>query len=197
MSGRVEVFSRIAGHPALDLVNTVDWRLSAERRIEELIDYDQILAWALQFDLIDGEAPRRLADLARAHPVIAARERDRVIALREAVYAATFEGASPQFVADEYRDAVGCGELQLDGTGQVWRLPEDLSLPRHRIALLALDLLTTTDPSRFAQCDDADCGWVFLDTSPRRNRRWCVSADCGNRNRVREYYERTRAASGS
>jgi predicted RNA-binding Zn ribbon-like protein len=29
--------------------------------------------------------------------------------------------------------------------------------------------------------------WVCLDDSPRHNRRWCVSADCGNRNRVREY----------
>ncbi|MBF4571483.1 CGNR zinc finger domain-containing protein [Herbiconiux sp. VKM Ac-1786] len=30
--------------------------------------------------------------------------------------------------------------------------------------------------------------------SPRRNRRWCVAADCGNRNRVRRHTERARAA---
>jgi predicted RNA-binding Zn ribbon-like protein len=31
---------------------------------------------------------------------------------------------------------------------------------------------------------------VYLDTSPRRNRRWCSAADCGNRNRARRYYAR-------
>lgn len=195
MTGRPETFSRIAGHPALDLVNTVDWRLSADRRSEELLDYDAVRDWARQFELVDDATHADLADRAAQHPVVAESERDRVIALRESLYSAAFEGGGTELIADEYREAIGCGDLTADGSGD-WVFPPDLALPRHRMALLAVDALTRVDRSRFAQCDDAECGWVFLDTSPRRNRRWCVSADCGNRNRVREYYERTRAAGG-
>lgn len=195
MTGRPETFSRIAGHPALDLVNTVDWRLSADRRSEELLDYGAIRDWARQFDLIDGATHAELAEHAARHPDAAEDERLRIIALRESLYSATFESGSADLVADEYREAIGCGNLSADGSGG-WTFPRDLALPRHRMALLAVDALTRVDRSRFAQCDDAECGWVFLDTSPRRNRRWCVSADCGNRNRVREYYERIRAAGG-
>ncbi|MEU8433825.1 CGNR zinc finger domain-containing protein [Streptomyces sp. NPDC029216] len=41
------------------------------------------------------------------------------------------------------------------------------------------------DLDRLHQCEDAKCGWVCLDTSPRRNRRWCDTKDCGDRNRAR------------
>ncbi|WP_082946716.1 CGNR zinc finger domain-containing protein [Mycobacterium sp. ACS4054] len=41
-----------------------------------------------------------------------------------------------------------------------------------------------------AAASDDDCGWLFLDTSHRHNRRWCSAADCGNRARVRRFYER-------
>jgi predicted RNA-binding Zn ribbon-like protein len=34
---------------------------------------------------------------------------------------------------------------------------------------------------------------VYLDTSPRHNRRWCSADDCGNRHRARRYYARHRA----
>jgi predicted RNA-binding Zn ribbon-like protein len=56
-----------------------------------------------------------------------------------------------------------------------------------------MDLLARADLAQLAQCQDAECGWVFLDSSSRQNRRWCVSADCGNRNRAREHYARSRS----
>ena len=57
-------------------------------------------------------------------------------------------------------------------------------------------LLTSPEVAALHQCEDAACGWVYLDTSPRRNRRWCVAADCGNRNRARRFYARQKAGSG-
>jgi predicted RNA-binding Zn ribbon-like protein len=39
-------------------------------------------------------------------------------------------------------------------------------------------------------CADHDCGWVFLDRSRNRTRRWCSSGERGNRNRVRIYNAR-------
>jgi len=41
-------FSRIGGHVALDLLNTVEWRLDPQRAIEDLPDYESVLAWAQQ-----------------------------------------------------------------------------------------------------------------------------------------------------
>jgi predicted RNA-binding Zn ribbon-like protein len=57
----------------------------------------------------------------------------------------------------------------------VWRLFED------------------EDLNRLRQCDDDDCGWLFLDRSKNGSRRWCSSADCGNRARARRHYQRRHA----
>ncbi|MBZ4498276.1 CGNR zinc finger domain-containing protein [Dermacoccus sp. Tok2021] len=64
---------------------------------------------------------------------------------------------------------------------------------RHRIAIALIEFMARDDLDRLHQCEDEACGWVYLDTSPRRNRRWCVTADCGDRNRSRAYYARQKA----
>ena len=194
---RRRVFSQIGGHPALDLINTVEWRLSPARFEEDLHDYVDVLRWAHQLGLVDEMRTERLTAQARRRSNEAQAETERVIRLREAIYALLFQAADPAPVLAEYREAVAHGELGRAETAWGWELPVDLALPRRRIALAAFDLMTRTDLSLLAQCDDAECGWVFLDTSPRHNRRWCVSADCGNRNRVREYYQRSRAGAAT
>jgi predicted RNA-binding Zn ribbon-like protein len=191
------VFSRIGGHVALDLVNTVQWRLSAVRFEEDLLGYEHVARWASQTDLIRHDDADVLTALASRHPEQADDEVRRARALREALYRALFEQADATDVVTEYRDALSHADLVDEGDGWHWRFPRDLALPRRRIALEAMDLLTHADLDLLAQCDDAECGWVFLDTSPRHNRRWCVSADCGNRNRVREFYGRSRASAGT
>lgn len=193
-SYRRETFSRIGGHPALDLINTVEWRLSSERFLEDLASYDDVLRCVTQLDLVDPGDAAGLNDVADAQPGAAAREAEAVRALRDALYRTLFEGDDPAPVLTDYRDALAHADLQLGDGRWSLALPVDLALPRRRIAVQALDLLTTGQLDRLGQCEDAECGWVFLDTSPRRNRRWCVAADCGNRNRVRGYYARARAA---
>ena len=47
-------FEFIAGHVALDLLNTVEWRLDPKERTEDLIDYDGVLAWAAQAGVVTG-----------------------------------------------------------------------------------------------------------------------------------------------
>ena len=39
-------FGRIGGHVALDLLNTVEWRLDPEQTIEDLTTYGRVLQWA-------------------------------------------------------------------------------------------------------------------------------------------------------
>ncbi len=75
-----------------------------------------------------------------------------------------------------------------------WQDPHlDLTTPRDRIVRATLDLVTRPELRLLHQCADKMCGWVYLDTSPRHNRRWCSATGCGNRNRARRFYERRHA----
>ncbi|MEJ3404613.1 CGNR zinc finger domain-containing protein [Rathayibacter sp. YIM 133350] len=190
----IEDFSRIAGDPALDLVNTVSWRLNDERRIEHLTGYRDVLRWAAQVGLLAIDERATLVRLSEADERSAASELEQVRALREAFYEAVYLDGSTESIGREYADATRVGALSAADAGWRWELPIDLALPRRRIAIAMVALLTGGGLDRLGQCADADCGWVYLDSSPRHNRRWCVAADCGNRNRVRDYYARTRAS---
>jgi predicted RNA-binding Zn ribbon-like protein len=64
------------------------------------------------------------------------------------------------------------------------------------IAYSAADLLTNTDLlSRVGQCaDDRGCGWLFLDLTKNRSRRWCSMRGCGNRAKAQRHYHRQQDA---
>lgn len=193
---RESPFAQIGGAVALDLMNTVSERLAPDRFVEYLVDYDEVVRFARQLELIDDEQDAALRALASRHPAEARAEWSRVVELREALYAACYDGGPTDPVVQAHAEAVASGALARAGDGWGWDFPVDLALPRRRIALAAVELLLRDDLDRLAQCADADCGWVFLDTSPRHNRRWCVASDCGNRNRVREHYARVKRGEG-
>ena len=58
----------------------------------------------------------------------------------------------------------------------------------------AAELLTSEDLRCVRKCAASDCGWIFLDTSRNRRRRWCDMRACGNRAKVRRPHERHRAS---
>jgi predicted RNA-binding Zn ribbon-like protein len=186
-------YPQVGGHAALDLVDTVHWRLDPARWIDTLPTFDAVLAWGTQVGVL-GDA--RSAALAGTHdPARADREYAAVIALREAIYSAVFEGSTDAaaLIKREYVDAVqrSSWERSTDAASWSWRTPDDITGPRATVALLAHDLLAS-DLSAARQCGDDACGWVYLDTSPRGNRVWCTAAGCGNRNRVARHHARTK-----
>ena len=56
-----------------------------------------------------------------------------------------------------------------------------------------IDLLTSADLGRVRECASEHCGWLFLDSSKNRSRRWCSMEACGNRTKARRHYARRRA----
>ncbi len=56
-------------------------------------------------------------------------------------------------------------------------LPGLLSLRAHR--------------ERLKRCENPRCGWLFVDRSRNRSRRWCEMATCGNRAKARRRARRT------
>ena len=54
----------------------------------------------------------------------------------------------------------------------------------------AAELLRSGDLARVKICRDENCGWLFVDESKNRSRRWCEMSDCGNRAKARRHYRR-------
>jgi predicted RNA-binding Zn ribbon-like protein len=53
-----------------------------------------------------------------------------------------------------------------------------------------VDLITSDDRKRIKQC--SNCGWVFVDNSKNKSRRWCSMEICGNRVKAQRHAEKTR-----
>jgi predicted RNA-binding Zn ribbon-like protein len=192
--------SRLGGDLALDFCNTVDWRLDPERRRERLGSYVHVLAWLERVELLASRDIARLTELAESDPATAAAEHARILALRDDSYAAlTGDSPTPGALERELPEAHAASRLERSDVGTwSWRRRAlDLELPRHVLALEFARLFTAPALSGFHRCEDRHCGWVFLDTSRQHNRRWCSSADCGNRNRVRAHAERLQRAAAS
>jgi predicted RNA-binding Zn ribbon-like protein len=51
------------------------------------------------------------------------------------------------------------------------------------LARSAAELLTSEQLSRVRVCASETCGWLFIDTSKNRTRRWCSMSDCDDRPR--------------
>lgn len=191
-------FGHIAGDRMLDLVNTVAWRLGGPERVEALKSFSDVVEWCVESGLISTDEAAALLERASRDDVRAEREREQVIEARERAYGTLF-GNDPEAaagLASMYRAAIATADLVHTGDRWQWQDRDvDLSLPRNRIVRGLVALTQRDGLDRLHQCEDAKCGWVYLDTSPRRNRRWCNTKDCGDRNRARAYYARQKAKS--
>jgi predicted RNA-binding Zn ribbon-like protein len=189
----------IGGHAALDLVNTVAWRGDPARIVDRLVDLPTLLAWMTRVGLLDAASGGRLARERQADGEAALRAARRVRETLHTALHATATGTplSSQDVADLRSVLVGAvRRASLDSTLPLrWtitpRLPEDLAW---QLALVGMELLHDSDRLHAVRvCQGIGCGWLFIDQSRSHTRRWCSSADCGNRERARRHYARTRS----
>ena len=197
-------FSLVGGDPSVDFVNTVDSWLS-DAPSDKLESYADLLDWCEQAGLapkgliapLREEASRRHADaervLRRAH------------ALREALYrilTVITAGEPPDrkhldVITSLARKAAAHSRLDHREEGFVWELDEaggcKLDWPIWEVARAAVELLTSKSLRRVRQCADETCGWLFIDRSRNRSRRWCDMSSCGNRAKARRNYARRKA----
>ncbi len=194
---RIISLGRVGGHPALDLINTVDWRDRQPAGAEELLpDYACLLAWCQGGRVLDPTEARRLEALARSHPPEAEAVAAAACSLREAllrlIRASQAGQAAPTDALAELNQWLQRDPLQLraGSTGFAWAgSPADaLEAPLPRLARLGAELLTSGKLDRVHCCDGPGCGWLFLDTSPNRRRRWCSMDGCGNRAKAKRHY---------
>lgn len=198
------VFELSGGRLCLDFANTVDDR-PRDRPSDHLGAYRDLVAWARQAGIVDGDGAGRLLDLADRRPSAATDTLRRAVALRENLYrifSAVAAGGSPSAgdlatLNRALAEALGRARLVPADTGFRWGWeggPEALGGVLWPVARSAAELLTSDDLFRVRECAADDCGWLFLDASKNRSRRWCDMSVCGNRAKARRHYARRRAA---
>jgi predicted RNA-binding Zn ribbon-like protein len=174
----------VAGDPALDFVNTAEQR-GHPLAGDVLHTSNDLRVWGERYELLSGPGDR--GDGADGGDD--ADEFARALEARELLYRLFCSrahgraddpadlGRLAELTAEAYR----AGRLEPLADGRVgWRWsPTALATVRHVAVAAATALLESDKLPRLKQCPGDHCGWLFLDTTKRGNRRWCQMSECG------------------
>lgn len=188
-------FQWVGGELCLDFNNTVSW-IPGDPADDRLRSPNDLLAWGKEARLSPGTrryegSPRALDD---AH------------ALRGALHRifsplSRWHAPTPESLAEfnRYLARALSGARLSRGQGVfVWDFSAsspELDPILAGVAWSAAGILASPDLRLLRECANPECGWLFVDRSRRKNRRWCEMKECGNRAKARRYYRRHRAAS--
>ena len=190
------IFDLSGGHPALDLVNTLDWRFRESGPEELLEDYSDVLSFAEQSALLPSSETRKL--LRTVSPSKGEKVLSEIRDLRESAaelfYAAIDRrNPSPSSILrlqDCFAAARQQEQLHWTAGKLAWSLPHSSAEPALPLWLLSLStasLITSEQMSLLRQCGSDECRWLFLDASKNHTRRWCNMKICGNRMKARRF----------
>jgi predicted RNA-binding Zn ribbon-like protein len=195
-------FDLTGGQLALDLANTVSRRDDPERRKDHLESYRDLVSFARQSGVVSPKQAGELLVHGERHGGQARRSFVEAVRLREAVYrafAAIAQGrkateADLELIGDYARKALQHRCLFRANGGYRWEWRENNTLDRivWPMSQAAVDLLTSDELRIVRFCEAPDCEWLFLDHSRNRSRRWCDMTTCGNRQKARRHYQRSR-----
>ena len=188
----------------LDFVNTLGNRRGPESLDERLASFAELVEFARQAGTLSGPRAETLRAAGATRPADAAAVLARALALREALYRIfdpLSRGRSPEGeglagLNAELGRALRHARVEpiAHGFALSWELPEaeapELDAPLWQVAHSAMTVLLEADLSRLGECDSDTCGFLFLDTSRNKSRRWCDTRICGNRARVRAHRRR-------
>jgi predicted RNA-binding Zn ribbon-like protein len=184
----------VGGHVTLDFVNTAEER-GHPAAADVLRTPADLRIWGRRLGVLStaASAADELRELGRA---LTARE------LLHTLLVARVNDAKPKRaqlaqLSALVAEAHAAATLEQSGDGRVeWRWPKtDLASVRHVSVTGAIELLRAEPTGRLKQCPGDQCGWLFLDTSKRGNRRWCSMRECGQEAKDEQRRARRRTAS--
>lgn len=191
---RALIARQVSGNLALDFCNTAGEHRT-KRPDELLLNWEMFLRWATQVGLIGTDSYLQL--LRCPEPL------DEIIRLREAIYrvglaiAGARRLSKPDIAFIRERADVPLPEIEIRGNAGRWR-PAPSESSRQLCGILAaeaLSLFCSPKVTRIGVCEGGGCGWLFLDESRGKRRRWCDMNDCGSRAKARRYYEKRKESS--
>ena len=188
------------GSLCLDFVNTVHCYGCADMG-EYLNNYLDLVAWSRHVGTISADDAKTLSHRAVRHPAEAKSVHRRAIELREAIYRIFTISLEDRAEAEGdlavFNDYLAGALMQstivktddgfsLETTGNKKKLDWMLN----PVIRSAADLMISKELKQVKKCADPTCGWLFLDTSRNRSRRWCDMRDCGNRAKASRFYRK-------
>jgi predicted RNA-binding Zn ribbon-like protein len=193
MSDRVAAFDWGGGHPALDLVNTLDER-PFDPPIERLATYRDLIRFVELAGLVEPSTAAGLPTPERRQGsgvLEQVRElRERLFAILQALHS---ERPLPTRELDAMSNSVQAAHAsrtliaatQSGFARHTWSDMLAPEIPLHACALAVEHLLTVVDRRKVRKCGAADCDVYFIDTSKGQHRQWCSMKGCGNREKQR------------
>ena len=192
---------RVGGRLCLDFINTVN-RESDGYSEDWLTSYSALVAWGQHAQILSQQQATQLVELAANQPDLADAVFKDAIVLRETLYRLFSAVAANRDLQNHdlevlntaLKEALAWRKIGSTDDGFAWSWSDSsdhLGCILWRVVCSAADLLTAEKLSRVRECSGEGCGWIFLDTSRNRSRRWCDMETCGNRAKARRYYKRS------
>lgn len=194
----LETLELVGGSLCLDFINTINSRRSPEH--DYLMQYSDVVNWAMKLGIVSPTQNNQLQKRARQHiheaenALLAART------LRDLLYrlfSHTAKGSEPEkkdleIFAVFYGESLARGQFVKKEAyyRTTWDFDEALESVLWPIIHSAGELLLSEELNQVKECPG--CGWLFLDTSKNRSRRWCSMNTCGARDKMRRYHQRRR-----
>ena len=198
-------FELTGGALCLDFANTMPDQKVPETRAEKLLTYADLLSWAVQSREITVPDARKLMNAANHFPAKASAALRRARELRQAIYAIFSAIARESAPATKDLDVLnrywkGASiHIAVSHSGgrfqKTWVMDEgdELDRPLWPVVASAAELLTSEDLTMARECASDRCSWLFLDTSRNKSRRWCDMKTCGNREKAKRHYEKSKS----
>jgi predicted RNA-binding Zn ribbon-like protein len=194
-------FDFSGGNLSLDFVNTLGDRPRAAE--EHLAGWRDLVAWAEQAGVVSRRGAAAIRSSGQDRVDAMARAFARAVRLRETLYRifhAQAAGEPPPrtdlaALNDALAAALGHARVEPRGSEFAWTWAGDESSINRvlwPVVRAAGDLLVSPARARVRECASDRCSWLFLDRSPAQRRRWCSMKTCGNRDKVRRFYDRRR-----
>jgi predicted RNA-binding Zn ribbon-like protein len=189
------------GPLCLALTNTRHWR-RASAPVEHLHTFADLVQFARVEGVADADEAAALARTAEGDGPAAQAELGATLQLREALFSLfAAQARSAELPHEDAAILTRCfdaavGALAFEPrAGRLLHVPRavpgQLDVVRLQCAVSAVALLCGTHARNVKECaDDRGCGRLFVDLTRNRSRRYCLSAECGNRARQTKYRER-------
>ena len=201
ISPHISKLPSLGGDLSLDFVNTVHDR--HEEPLRNLLqNYLDLVIWIHSADAISNSQKESLLNKGRENQTKANQVYKDALQLREALYDLVVNiidrgevaQVNMQLINQWLSGAFSNLEMsQLNGHFVLdWKTENfELESVLWPVIRAFADLVTSEDRNRIKQC--GNCGYLFVDNSKNKSRRWCSMEICGNRVKARRHARKARS----